>query len=76
MNEGYGGAAKKASMQVMAGVLGSPTVYKISGKLGRGAMRLMPWAVGNNLNPWYKGGEMPKAPKQSFSEWYKQNRTT
>ena len=76
MNEGYGGAAKKASMKVMAGVLSSPGIYKISGKLGRSAMRLMPWAASNKLNPWYKGRELPNPPKQSFNEWYKQNRKT
>lgn len=74
MSEGHGGVAKKASMKVMAGVLSSPGVYKISGKLGRGAMRLLPWAVGNKLNPWYKGREMPEPPKESFSEWYSKNR--
>jgi L-lactate dehydrogenase complex protein LldF len=26
------------------------------------------------MNPWYKQREMPDAPKQSFSEWYKQNK--
>jgi len=74
MDEGYGGFAKKASMKVMAGVLGSPAVYKISGKLGRTAMRLMPFAVNNNLNPWYKGREMPEPPKESFREWYTKNK--
>ncbi|GAA4753047.1 lactate utilization protein B [Flavisolibacter ginsenosidimutans] len=74
MSEGYGGFAKKASMKMMAGVLGSPSVFKISGKLGRTAMRLMPFAVNNNLNPWYKGREMPEPPKESFREWYKKNK--
>ena len=73
MAEGYGGAAKKASMKTMAAVLSSPSLFRISGKLGRSAMRLMPWAVGNNMNPWFKGREMPAPPKQSFRDWYKQN---
>lgn len=72
MSEGYGGAAKKASMKTMAAVLSSPSLYRISGKLGRSAMRLMPWAVSNNMNPWFKGREMPEPPKQSFHDWYKQ----
>lgn len=74
MKEGYGGVAKKASMKAMAAVLSNPTMYKISGKLGRSAMRLMPWAVNNNLNPWSKQRDMPTAPKQSFTDWYKKNR--
>ncbi|HUC79539.1 MAG TPA: 4Fe-4S dicluster domain-containing protein, partial [Flavisolibacter sp.] len=74
MSEGYGGFAKKASMKSMAAVLSSPALYRISGQLGRSAMQLMPWAVNNKLNPWYKGREMPEPPAQSFRNWYKQNR--
>lgn len=73
MKKGYGGAAKKTSMQVMATVLSSPVMYKISGKLGRTAMRIIPWALNNKLNPWAKQREMPDAPKHSFTEWYKKN---
>lgn len=74
MQEGYGGLAKKTSMKVMAGVLSNPGLFKISGKMGRSVMRLMPWSVNHKLNPWYKQRELPEPPKQSFSEWYKQNR--
>jgi L-lactate dehydrogenase complex protein LldF len=74
MKEGYGGAAKKASMKAMATVLASPSIYRMSGKMGRTAMRLMPWALNNNLNPWYKQRDMPNAPKQSFHDWYLKNR--
>ena len=73
MSEGYGGRSKNTSMKVMSAVLSSPALYKISGKVGRIALRLMPWAAGNKFNPWYRGREMPEAPKQSFSEWYDQN---
>jgi L-lactate dehydrogenase complex protein LldF len=74
MSEGYGGSAKKASMKAMATVLSSPSVFRISGKVGRATMRMMPWSLNHRFNPWYKGREMPEAPKQSFREWYKQNR--
>lgn len=74
MKEGYGGAAKKASMKAMATVLGNPALYKMSGKAGRTVMRLMPWSINNKLNPWYKQRELPEAPKKSFTEWYKKNR--
>jgi L-lactate dehydrogenase complex protein LldF len=74
MEEGYGGMAKKTSMKVMAGVLSNPALFKISGKVGRSVMRLMPWSVNNGLNPWSKGREMPEPPKQSFGDWYKKNR--
>lgn len=74
MKEGYGGTAKKASMKVMATVLASPKIYSLSGKIGRGMMRIMPWSVNNKLNPWYKHRELPEPPKQSFTEWYKKKR--
>jgi len=74
MSEGYGGFAKKASMKAMATVLSNSGIYRISGKAGRAVMRLMPWSVSNSLNPWYKGREMPDPPKQSFHDWYKENR--
>jgi L-lactate dehydrogenase complex protein LldF len=74
MAEGHGGWAKKASMKAMATVLSSPGLFKISGKLGRSVMRLMPWSVGNQLNPWFHQREMPEAPKESFREWYTKNR--
>lgn len=74
MAEGLGSFTKKASMKIMAGVLSHPAVFRIGGKVGRSFMRLAPWAVNNKLNPWYKGREMPQPPKQSFHEWYKENR--
>lgn len=74
MEEGYGGIGKKASMKLMSGVLSQPSVYKISGKLGRTVMRLIPFAVNNKLNPWYRQRDLPEAPKQSFHEWYIQTK--
>lgn len=74
MAEGYGGAAKKASMKAMSVVLANPSLYKISGSVGRSIMRLMPWAVNNKFNPWYNQREMPEAPKEAFSQWYEKNR--
>jgi L-lactate dehydrogenase complex protein LldF len=74
MEEGYGSKAKKTSMKLMAGVLASPSLYKISGKAGRSVMRLMPWSINNSLNPWYKQRDLPTPPKQSFREWYRKNR--
>ncbi|MBD1394367.1 lactate utilization protein [Mucilaginibacter sp. ZB1P21] len=74
VKEGYVPAAKKAAMQVMAGTLSSPTLYKLAGKAGRFTIKYAPFAVSNSLNPWFKQRDMPAAPKQSFGEWYKQNR--
>jgi L-lactate dehydrogenase complex protein LldF len=72
--EGYSPKAKTMSMKLMAGVLGRPSVYRFSGKMGRLVMRTMPFLTNNKLNPWYKQRDMPVPPKQSFGEWYKKNR--
>jgi L-lactate dehydrogenase complex protein LldF len=74
MKEGYGGFAKKSAMKTMATVLGNSTIYKLSGSWGRKFMSWLPGLVNNKLNPWYKQREMPAPPKQSFHDWYKQNR--
>ncbi|QJD95253.1 lactate utilization protein [Mucilaginibacter robiniae] len=74
MKEGYGPAGKKLAMQAMAFTLSSPTLYHGAGKMGRLTLKYMPFAVNNKLNPWYKQRDMPEPPKQSFGEWYAENR--
>jgi L-lactate dehydrogenase complex protein LldF len=71
VKQGYAPAAKKAGMQVMTWTLSSPGLYHIAGKAGRWALKYMPFAVNNKLNPWYKQRDMPKPPEESFTEWYK-----
>ena len=75
MKEGYGPSAKKVSMKGMAWVLARPGIYKTAGKAFRKLMHWIAGLVNNKLNPWYKQREMPKAPKQSFREWYRKNRS-
>ncbi len=74
MKEGYGPAAKNASMKMMGWVLSSPKLYDFSGKAARWVLRNTPFVVSNKLNPWFKEREMPEAPKESFKEWYLKNR--
>jgi L-lactate dehydrogenase complex protein LldF len=75
MKEGYGSPSKKVSMKAMAALLSHSTIYQWSGKVGRKLMRMFPFLLNNKkLNPWYKQREMPEAPKQSFHEWYQQNK--
>jgi L-lactate dehydrogenase complex protein LldF len=71
---GYSPATKTFAMKVMAGTLSKPSVFKFAGSAGRWIMRKLPGVVSNRLNPWYKHREMPEPPKQSFREWYKQNK--
>ncbi|WPQ60271.1 lactate utilization protein B [Chitinophaga sancti] len=75
VQEGYATTSKKAGMQMMNMVLSRPTVFKTAGGVGRWVMRHFPGVVNNGLNPWYKQRDMPEAPKQSFADWYKKNKT-
>lgn len=74
VNQGHATAAKKAGMSAMTFVLSRPKVFSYGGKIGRWAMQWLPFLTNNSLNPWYKQREMPAPPKQSFREWYQQNR--
>jgi len=68
------GGAKKMGMQGMAFVLSRPGLYAFGGKITRWLLKYLPFIINNGLNPWYKQRDMPKAPKQSFHNWYLQNR--
>jgi L-lactate dehydrogenase complex protein LldF len=70
VKEGYSPAAKTIAMKAMAFTLSSPALYRSGGKVARLAFKYAPFAVNNQLNPWYKHREMPKAPQESFGEWY------
>ena len=72
--EGYVATSKKAGMKGMAFVLARPGLYRFAGKMGRWVMRVFPFMIKNKLNPWYKQREMPASPKQSFRDWYKENK--
>jgi len=74
VREGYAPVSKKAGMKVMTAVLSSSQLYRLSGKVGRWFMTVLPSVVNNKYNPWYKQREMPVAPKTSFREWYQKNR--
>jgi len=70
VKEGYSPKAKTMAMKAMAFTLSSPALYRSGGKVGRLVFKYAPFAVNNGLNPWYKHREMPKAPEESFGEWY------
>lgn len=67
MDAGLAPAGKTIGMKVMAFVLAHPAIYRLSGTL----LRRFAGVLNTRLNPWYKQREMPKAPKESFQEWYK-----
>lgn len=74
VQQGYAPAAKTAAMKGMSVTLGSPRMFNIAGSAGRWVVKHLPFLVNNRLNTWYKQREMPEAPKESFTEWYKKNK--
>jgi L-lactate dehydrogenase complex protein LldF len=72
--EGHSPKAKTAAMKMMAFTLSKPGIFNFAGKAARLVIKYMPFMVNNRLNPWYKQRDLPSAPKQSFTEWYKKNR--
>lgn len=66
---------KSLIMRIVSWVLSNHTAFSGAGRLTRFLMRLIPAAVNNPLNPWYKGREMPTPPSESFTEWYKKNKS-
>jgi L-lactate dehydrogenase complex protein LldF len=67
--------AKKIGLKFMGRLLASPNAFKISGSLGRRALRLLPYGLTHNktVNAWAIARELPEPPKQSFREWFAQN---
>jgi L-lactate dehydrogenase complex protein LldF len=66
---------KKLGLKVMGRVLARPRLYHRSGKYARKALRIAPhFLVYNRLNPWGKSRDLPVPPRQSFQEWYRENR--
>jgi len=74
--EGHLPTAKKQSMVMAGKVLSRPGWYKMAGKSARWVTRWLPRPlIYNPLNTWGKARELPEAPKESFQEWYRKNRS-
>jgi L-lactate dehydrogenase complex protein LldF len=66
---------KKQGLRLMGRVLGRPRLYQRSGRLARKAIRIAPHSLlYNRLNPWGRARDLPEPPRQSFQEWYRENR--
>lgn len=72
---GYSSFFKRLGIRAMQIVLSNPLLYRFAGKTGRLVLRFFPFLLKNGLNPWYKNREMPEAPRASFGEWHRKNRT-
>jgi len=74
VKEGYTTSGKRAGMKTMTAVLSNPSLFRVSGKIGRWVMKYLPFVVTNSFNSWYTQREMPSPPRQSFREWYQKNK--
>ena len=68
--------AKGLAMKLANGIFKSPLAYKISGSLMRNAVKSLPNSlIYHPLNIWGKNRNLPDAPKESFQQWYRKNRS-
>ena len=66
---------KKEAMRMAGKVLSSPKLYRLAVKAAQAGLDYLPRSmIYNPLNAWGKQRELPSAPKQSFREWYLENR--
>ncbi len=74
ISSGKGSSIKKFTARVAGNIFGSPKLFRFTGTVGRGFLRLLPRILINNLTAWGKDRDLPKAPGQSFRDWYFKNR--
>ncbi|MDR1758114.1 MAG: lactate utilization protein [Bacteroidales bacterium] len=66
---------KRVTMKITGIVLANNGLYNLLGFAARKALKYLPHSwVYMPLNAWGRGRELPLPPKQSFKQWYKQNR--
>ena len=67
--------AKRRAMRWAGRLFADSRRYERIGALGRRALRWLPrFLIYNPLNEWGKDRELPEIPRQSFREWYRENR--
>jgi L-lactate dehydrogenase complex protein LldF len=67
--------AKKEAMIVAGEVLSHPEIYRVATSATEKALKVLPrYAIYNDLNAWGKHRETPAPAKETFHQWYKQNR--
>lgn len=75
ITKAQGTSPKSLSMMLGNGIFKSPLAYKISGTLMRAALKTLPDSlIYNPLNAYGKSRDLPELPKESFKDWYKNNR--
>jgi L-lactate dehydrogenase complex protein LldF len=67
--------AKKSAMVAAGEVLSHPELYRIATSATETALKVLPrYLLYNELNAWGKHRETPAPAKQTFHQWYKENR--
>lgn len=67
--------AKKTAMAAAGKVLGNPKLYRAAIGAADSALQHLPrFATYNRFNAWGKGRENPQSPRESFHDWWAQNR--
>jgi L-lactate dehydrogenase complex protein LldF len=71
------GLDKTIPLKAASWLFQHPKVYSMVGAWGKRALRTLPrFMVINKFNAWSRDREMPPAPKESFADWYKKNRSS
>ncbi|AEI38042.1 lactate utilization protein B [Zymomonas mobilis] len=66
---------KKAMMKSAGLLLSSPKLYRKALPITNSVLRHLPhFAVYNRLNTWTTGRDMPQVERQTFYQWYQENR--
>ncbi|MDA8743241.1 lactate utilization protein [Rubripirellula amarantea] len=66
---------KRWSMKAASLLFRHPRMFALMGKAGRTALRVLPrFATHNRFNTWTIARELPEPPRESFRDWYRQNR--
>jgi L-lactate dehydrogenase complex protein LldF len=67
--------AKKVGMSALGETLAHPAVFHAAESIGETALEGLPrFLLYNSINPWGKHRELPAVPKQTFRQWYLENR--
>jgi L-lactate dehydrogenase complex protein LldF len=67
---------KRIGLKVLGTTLARPGLFHMAERVGAATVRELPRSVLYNdaLNPWGRHRELPTIPKQTFRQWYLQNR--
>lgn len=72
---GHASWRKRLAMRLLGAVLASSARYERAGRIVRRLLRRAPLVLNRpSVNAWSRSRELPRAPKESFREWYRRTR--